>query len=159
MEEVISRKENYLFYLKLGPKLSVDYFFMAQVFSYWDIKLIPVSYKEFLNHVKQSHQHLMVVTRDLKSQGQFKILRKNFLDLAIINKKVTLFNLSSFGEILKFIQSKGVKYYYHYALPLDMDEVCLEMAKVIKKNGQTKDTWPGGVRVGVPLLADVLKEK
>lgn len=147
--------ELYMFFLLLTPKLPKYFFAFAKFFSELNIKLIPISLDDLMTVSKGKKNYIIVVNRDIQSNAVFRRMRRRYLDMALINNKFTLFEISSFDRSF-FLSDKNKKgIYHHFKLPEEVENICEKIYEVIYNDRKSQQTWPGGKRGTVPPLKDV----
>lgn len=145
-----SSREIFIFYLKNDNQMSENYFYLAEMFKYYGISLVPVTLKELKDIKHNNREYIVSVNSSMSTYKNFLHARKNFIDRMVLSKKFCLFDISSFA--MANISAKGFrnKSYHYFQLPVELKEVVKLIALSIYEDRRTKLTWPGGVRSKLP---------
>ena len=148
----MNENEHYLLFLQMSDELPPSFFHLAEKFSRYHIKLIPVQAADLLSLNENSRQYLITQVTDLTSFNRFRELRRRFLDIALMNKRLFLFDVSSFGPVVLADRMERLGTYCHYPLPLSFETLARSIAGVYYREKEQHQRWPGGRRGRLPSL-------
>jgi hypothetical protein len=141
---------NYIFFLKTSEALNGIYFQMANLFAQLNIVLLPVN-AEGLKNIDRHKKHYIIVCRnDLQSAQIFNEIKNSYLDFALSRGHVSLYDISSFSEIENANKYQNKKLYFYFPLPVDMNQVVMNVAIDYFKTKNEIEEWPGGKRSKIP---------
>lgn len=138
-------KDEWIFYLKLGPKLNENFFSLDRHFKQYGFNLIPVSFPNLLELIKNDETfHVIVVVGSKREAAYYlKNLSKPLRNLLRFNK-INLFSASSFGFVNESANLTFRGNYDFYPLPIKAAQLCDKILfKVLDQAADSKQ-WPGG---------------
>ena len=141
---------NYIFYLKSSEALTNVFFQMSELFGKLNIVLLPVSIEE-LQKIDRHKRHQIIVCRnDLLSATTFLEVKKLYLDFAMSRGHVAVYDLSSFSEIENAGKYQAKKSYFYFPLPINLQQVVMNVAIDYFNTKNQREEWPGGRRSKIP---------
>ncbi len=154
MNETKQPAIHYILYLQNKSELDRTYYLLAEVLAKINITLLPVDAEE-LRHFDRSQKYFLISISDSFSTAhQFQIARKNFLDSAMAQKKVMVYDVSSFSPIENAAKFENKNVYYHYQLPVSLKQLAMTIAVEFYKEKNSPVEWPGGKRAKLPAMPD-----
>ena len=90
-----------------------------------------------------------IICSDFKSYDHYLSLRKNFLDYALLNNRLSIIEANSFQklEIANSLQEN--RSYNFFKLPIEINLLAEEIVKIYNKRNLL---WPGGKKGKFPSL-------
>ena len=143
-------QELYIFYMKYSEKLHKDFFVFHNFFQEYGIKLVPIYPSQLPDLIKGSVPHILSVTNDLESKSVFDVFRKKFLDYALLNSRVSLYEVTSFPEILLTRKPGNETSYISLRLPQNFQDLSNQILYQYFSNKNISKKWPGGKRSTLP---------
>jgi hypothetical protein len=141
--------EKVIFFLNFNAKLPQYYFVISSFLKKFSITLIPVSPRE-VTRITNREAIMLTIIPDLETLTRFEAHRKKYLDFALRSKRISLYHISSFGSLqIKGQAVRGIKYHY-FRMPINFQEVCLEMARSLYRMDKEVSRWPGGKNFKLP---------
>ncbi|MBT3585912.1 MAG: hypothetical protein HN509_13480 [Halobacteriovoraceae bacterium] len=152
-----SSSDNYIFFLKLSPKLPSWYFTMSTIFSHFNIKLLPITLADLskINANSGKMQYIISLTPDMASYQVFSRFREKYLDFALKNNRFCLFDISSFGKIDLAYKIEKKKTYFYFQLPLEIGRICASITEAYFHHANDHQIWPGGRKSKLPTSTGV----
>ncbi len=142
----------YIFYLQLERDLPDHYIRLAENLQLYDISLIPIQLKDLDKISKQGkREHVITVIKDLETFSAFKEARENYFDFGIKSKKYCYYDVSSFESTSTSRQFTHGKSYYHFRLPIEIDDLAIEISEMYLGEKRMAELWPGGKRATLPF--------
>jgi hypothetical protein len=142
--------EKFIFYMKYSEKLNKDFFIFHSFFQEYGVKLIPIYPGQLPQLIKGKKPFIISVVKDLQSKTVFEAFRKNFLDYALINAGLTVYEITSFSKMLLRNKPGGEINYYSYKLPQAYSELSNQVLYEFFNAKKTSKRWPGGKRATLP---------
>ncbi len=153
MSAYYNDSEVYIFFLRLDSNLTEDYFQLAAYFKQYCISLVPVSAQEILEMESRNREYVLCLNTSMTTDSIFKRYQKKFLNFSLLSRKFCLFDLSSFSKIEIAPKAEYARSYHHFSLPIEMEEVVVDIALAIYEDRTKKQVWPGGRRAKLPELS------
>jgi hypothetical protein len=140
-------KDEWIFFLKLQPKLPEYYFQMDQHFKAYGYNLIPVNLSDFLELTKKDDGvNVVCVIHNYTELSYYLRKAKKLLLMLLRMNKIQLITASSYEITNENSNIRVRDSYDFYSLPLKRSYLCDKiLEKVIGKSLDT-DKWPGGKR-------------
>lgn len=140
-----SYKDEWIFFLKMGPKLPDFFFDMDQEFKQYGYNLIPVNLSDFLELTKKDNEvNVICVVRSYNELSYYIRKVSKLINMLLRMNKIQFFHASSFGAINESAKLRVRNRYDFYSLPIKKTYLCDKiLEKVIDKSVETK-SWPGG---------------
>ena len=140
-----------IFFLNLGP-LPRWYMYLAESFQDYNLQIVPIKPDQLKSLAVQYKQaHIIAATTNFKERKVLSNVLHRYLGWALKTGKFSFYHLSSFQQLFDYGFLKKRRLYSYYSLPIDIEEVTLEIAKNYYSKNKLKDKWPGGKKVGLPL--------
>jgi len=152
MSAYYNSSEVYVFFLRLESNLTEDYFHLASYFKQYCISLVPVTAQELLAIESKNREYVVCLNKNMGTDSVLKRHLKKFLGFSLLSRKFCLFDLSSFSKIEIAPKAEYAKSYFHYQLPVDIEETVVDVALKIYQDRTKKQNWPGGKSVKLPSL-------
>lgn len=143
---------NYIFFLQFGSELPKYYYSFSYFLTSWNIALIPIRVEQLTQIGLRDRVHILSVVNNFNTYKYFKYIEEKIIDFAILNKKICLYDITSFGPIGIFRKAQKTKSYYYYQLPINIENICQEIMKVYYNERIIDEKWPGGTRVKLPSM-------
>ena len=144
-------KNEWVFLLVLGGKLPPNFGTFAAEFSKLNVTLVPIQFDQLVQFFKGQNQiHLMTIVTDLAERKSFDEYLKIRLAFAVKGKLITVHHLTSFGAIDFGPQYSKIPNYFHYSLPLKIDETSSQIVAKYRQMRDNEEKWPGGKRGRLP---------
>lgn len=143
----------HVLYVQLTSSLTEEFLHLQGVLKKIDITLIPIYPKDLGRFLSFGHQILLAPTSCLKSKEQFQYLRKQVLDMALMQKKATLVHLNSFGPPRGLERPMKKGHYFHISLPETTFHICQILLKLCQRKDGNLEPWPGGKRAKLPFTS------
>jgi hypothetical protein len=141
---------NYIFFLKTNEALNAAFFQLANLFAQLNIVLLPVTTDELQNIDRHKKHHIIVCRNDLASAQIFNEIKTSYFDFALSRGHISLYDISSFSEIENANKYQNKKLYFYFPLPVDMNQVVMNIAIDFFKTKNEIEEWPGGKRSKIP---------
>jgi hypothetical protein len=140
-------KDEWIFYLKLQPKLPDYYFQMDQYFKGYGYNLIPVNLTDFLELTKKDEGvNVVCIIHNYQELSFYLRKAKKLLLMLLRLNKIQLITASSFAIANENANIRVRNSYDFYSLPQKRSYLCDKiLEKVIDKSMDTQK-WPGGKR-------------
>ena len=150
------KDENLVVFLSFGSINNKSVICLSSELNKFDIKLVPVEFDQ-INVLVKNGKNLIIIceTKNFNSKLIMDKLVKSSLGFALRAKLITLFHVTSFGEIEDLTDLKRLQYYIPIKLPATYD--CMA-EKIYTRFIQLKDSeqaWPGGRRSKLPNIDSV----
>ena len=142
--------EKHIFFLKYSKDLPMEFFYLSNELSAYGVKLIPIKAQELSILMDNSKIFVINLDNTLATHAQSLRYRKQFLEYAVLNRRVVLFDISSFGKFSCSYRAESNKNYFHFPLPDTIDEISKNVAVAYFKDSQQSRLWPGGKRAKLP---------
>lgn len=145
-------KDEWIFFLKMGPKLPDFFFNMDQEFKAYGYNLIPVNLTDFLELTKRdSEVNVICVVRSYQEFSYYTRNVSKIINMLLRMNKINFFHASSFGALNESAKLRVRNRYDFYSLPVKRTYLCDKiLEKIIDKSVETK-SWPGGNRPRMSL--------
>lgn len=154
MSETKQPAINYILYLQNKSELDRTYYLLAEVLAKINITLLPVDSEE-LRHLDRAQKYFIISICDSFSTAQqFQNARKIFLDSAMAQKKVMVYDVSSFSPIENAVKFENKNVYLHYQLPVSLKQLAMTIAVEFYREKNSPVDWPGGKRAKLPAMPD-----
>ncbi len=140
-------KTDWIYYLKLSPKLSKNFFDMDAHFKERGITLIPVTLSELLGLTKgEGDFHCVSCIASFADAKYYLKKARKIIHILLRSKRMHWYIASSFAftnEASLF----SVYGNYHFArLPIGVKKFCDIIVTTIHAKSNSKTKWPGGKR-------------
>ncbi|MDC1174734.1 hypothetical protein OAT67_05045 [Bacteriovoracaceae bacterium] len=142
--------ENIIFYWDGTGHVSPQFTSLSHKIKRWGITLIPVSSAELPELVDGRPRVLIVNTSTILQNEKYQKFKKNYLNFAVLNRKIKMIHISSFGmedDFRSVLRSLG---YSFHPLPLTATYVAGKAASVFYSEEMEEKQWPGGKRARLP---------
>lgn len=138
-------KDEWIFYLKLTPNLNENFFSMDRHFKSFGFNLIPVSFPNLLELIKDNETfHVVVVVGSRREAAYYvKNVSKPIRNLLRF-KKINLFAASSFSFINESSKLTFRGNYEFYPLPIKTAQLCDKIFTKVLDDTVDNRQWPGG---------------
>lgn len=136
--------DEWVFYLRLSPKLDRKFIALDAQFKNYGLNLIPVDFKNLCNITKNSLKANVIVL--VKNQREMELYNKHIrklMKMMIVCQRVQLFQVSSFSTCNHFDLGRKDNYHF-YQLPETRTNLCEQIISQIMDTPETKNVWPGG---------------
>lgn len=149
------KDQTIIFYLTCNNELSKEYFYFNELFNQHEFILVPVKVDQLQNIAASTEQeHIMVINTIKNSQElrDFNKYARHLLKYVLKSKRISFFNLSSFGsanDSRAFFHSKN---YFFINLPIDAKILTKKLIKYYQLKKSQSIAWPGGKRAGLSSL-------
>jgi hypothetical protein len=144
--------ERYIFFLQLTDELPSLYFHLGQILKAWGVMLIPLRLKDFKVIQDSRLSEMVVYLPDIASYRQYLKVQEEYLNICFNLKQVRLFEISSFRKNEKLHRLEKAKLYFHFSMPLPLEEVSLKILEEVQDRSQVVEKWPGGRRSKLPMV-------
>jgi len=140
-------KDEWIFFLKMGPKLPAYFFDMDTHFKNYGYNLIPVNLSDFLELTKKDEDvNIICVVRNYQELSFYLRKASKLLLMLLRMGKIQLFCSSSFEIVNESSKLRVRNNYDFYSLPIKRSFLCDKiLEKVIDKSVDGR-SWPGGKR-------------
>jgi hypothetical protein len=142
--------EHYIFYMKYSEKMSRDFFIFHNFFQKYGVKLVPIYPSQLPQLIKGKKPFVLSIVKDLQSQSVFESFRKKFLDYALVNARLTLYEITSFSKMILATKPGGEKNYFSFKLPQSYEELSNQVLYEFFSTKKVSKKWPGGKRATLP---------
>ncbi len=142
---------NHILYLQFGPKVDETFIKLSKFFQNYHMMLVPITVSDLKNYLPKNRENILVVTKDLQSYKQYRVLLKRFLNYSIRNSKMRVFEVSSFPIFhdMSLLREEKV---ITVSLPISMlDLARTVIPKVVTEEVSVENKWPGGKRAKLPV--------
>lgn len=144
---MMDEESDWIFYLKLTPKLPAKFFELDHLFRANGHTLVPVTFKDLVSINKgKSDFHVITAIGSFEEAGYFQKRVRKLAHYFLRSKRMHLYMASSF----KFVDDThlfGASGMYHYVqLPVGLKKFCDTITKTIKAKKSNKRKWPGASR-------------
>lgn len=138
-------KDEWIFFLKMGPKLPDFFFDMDQEFKAYGYNLIPIALGDFLEVTKRDMEvNVVCVVRSYQEFAYYRRRASKMINMLLRMNKINFFHASSFAALNESAKLRVRNRYDFYSLPIKRSMLCDKiLEKIIDKSVDTK-TWPGG---------------
>lgn len=141
----------YLFFLQLSQRLPDSYFRLAAYLIDYDVTLVPIYLNDLLKiSVNDFRPSILMLNNSLESNNNYQIYRKKFLDFALQTNKYVIYEISSFSPNPNSYKVRKNEYYNYYQLPIEIEYLASEIARIAYKHSSVKSAWPGGKNFRLP---------
>ncbi len=144
-------ESNHLFYLQLFENLDETFVSLSELLIKFNLYLVPIKKSELDLLKKSQKPHLVVLRRSLSEHFAFNDCRKTMIDDFVINARVNLYDISSFGEIAIPERLMNRHHYKHIPLPANLSHIATTLALDYYKEKNNRNEWPGGRRAKLPI--------
>ncbi len=136
--------------MRYSEKLNRDFFIFHHYFQLYGVKIIPIFPGQLSDLIKGSRPFVISVVKDIKSYFVFSSFRKSFLDHALLNNRLTLYEVTSFSSMI-FVKRPGKELnYFSYKLPQSFDDLSSKILYLFLTSKRDSQKWPGGKRATLP---------
>lgn len=141
---MMEEKSDWIFFLRLTPKLPAKFYELDHVFKQTGKTLIPVSFKDLISINKGEDKfHVICVIGSFDEAKYFEKRVRKLTHYFLRSRKMNLYTASSF----KFIDDThlfGSSGQYHYVqLPVGLKKFCDTITETINNKKLHKRKWPG----------------
>ncbi|MCO4754254.1 MAG: hypothetical protein KC478_07215 [Bacteriovoracaceae bacterium] len=142
-----SIKDEWIFYLKLSPKLPENFLFLDENFKQFGFNLIPVSFPNLLELIKTDETfHVVTIISSQKEAGYYmKHVSKHIKNLLRF-RKINFFTASSFDFINESSKLTFRDNYEFHKLPIQSSVLCDNIITTVLDKAVENTKWPGGKR-------------
>ena len=138
-----------IFFLKMSPGLTREYFVLASLMKSWDIHLIPIDYKD-LGRLKGKEKPVVICLKTkIDQEKAFRSLVNRSLLSAVRSGYLSLVDITSFGA-MESLSPYRKKNYLRISLPQNWLVVGACIYRVIQERDESVQKWPGGIRAKLP---------
>lgn len=139
-------QDEWVFYLKLDPKLDETFIKLDGEFKKYSLSLIPIDFKGLCEISKGvSRINVIVFVKNLNNLDYYTKRINKLMKMMIIHDRVQLFHISSFKECNHF--DLGYKdNYTFFDLPQLNSRLCESIISQIMDTPEIQKQWPGGRR-------------
>ncbi len=142
--------ENHIFFIKYTPQLPVEFFHMAKTFGEFGIKLVPVRPQDISGVMGKRKVFAISMDNSIATHRLSMDYKKRFFDYALLNRRLVLFDISSFGKALTAYRAERAKCYFHFPLPDTINHVVGKITAAYLRDKRDVHIWPGGRRAKLP---------
>jgi sensor histidine kinase YesM len=136
--------DEWVFYLKLSPKLDDKFIFIDSELKNYGLSLIPIDFKSLCEVTKNSYRaNIIVIVSNFRDLAYYNRYVKKLMKMMIVSQRVQLFHVSSFSDCNHFDLGKRNNY-HNYELPIAKSFLCQEIISQIMDTPEVKNLWPGG---------------
>lgn len=146
MERSRNETVHHIFFLKLTAELPDAFFQFSELFSKWNVNILPVTPSEFSSLQKGNICHVICVQNDFESYFALQEFRKKSLDFAMLQKRVIFFHLSSFSPIDIEAKLRRIGNYHFLPLPISYEVAAKFIGRTYYSEQKLGLKWPGGRR-------------
>ncbi len=134
---------HFIYYLKLGDKLTPDFIKLSEVLKKYEIQLIPIERRDLLKLSHRKELWIVSVNRSIATHKNLSLYFNRILNFSIMSGKVNFIELSSFSPLLKTNGVKRIDNYHHISLPVSVKEFALKLAQLYFNKQINNKSWPG----------------
>lgn len=140
-------RDEWIFYLKLAPKLNENFLALDENFKRFGYNLIPVSFPNLLELIKDTDNvHVVVVVGSQREAAYYmRNVSKPIKNLLRFGR-ITLSTASSFGFINESAKLTVRSNYDFYKLPIKATDLVDKILSTVLSKAVENTKWPGGVR-------------
>lgn len=143
--------DHVIFFITFKQKTPSLVIYLSSLLQQFDIKIIPIYYKEFLKLENRFHSTIITFTPSIEERKKMISFAKSYLYFVLLTGKINFFDLTSFAEIENLVKFKRKDYYHYLTLPIKMNEFCATIVNSCYKDMYSdQNVWPGGKRGGIP---------
>lgn len=142
--------ELFIFYVQYREKLGKDFFIFNNFFQQYGVKLVPIYPSQLGELIKGNPPAVLSVTKDIQSRQIFAGFRKAFLDYALVNSRVSLYDVTSFPELIFSKKPGNQSTYKCFRLPQSFEELSNQILYEFFTSKKVSKSWPGGKRATLP---------
>ena len=144
--------ERFIFFLKFTSELPFEFFQFSDKLSDYGIKLVPIRPQELSSMMSAKHVFVLGLNNSIRTNQLFQLYRKNFLDYAILSKRVDLYDVTTFSRLNSelALRAQRNQNYIHIPLPDTIDEIVNKVLVAYMKKNSDVQKWPGGRRAKLP---------
>ena len=113
------------------------------------IIIIPTKRKNLKNLLRGKGNILFTFARSMDDQSKLDELKSSYLNLSMINKKITFIEFNSFEKMGK--KSKFMNQHFQYVLPMSFSKISRTIADHVDDFYQVDRLWPGGNRARLTI--------
>ncbi len=154
MNETKKPTIHYILFLQNKKELDRSYYLLAEVLAKINITLLPIDLDELKNLNRTQKYYVISICDSFSTANQFQIARKNYLDSAMAQKKVMVYDVSSFSPIENAVKFENKNVYTHYQLPVNLKQLAMTIAVEFYKEKNSPVEWPGGKRAKLPTMPE-----
>ncbi|MEX0798819.1 MAG: hypothetical protein WEB87_04605 [Bacteriovoracaceae bacterium] len=138
-------KDEWIFYLKLTPNLSENFFSIDKEFKRYGLNLLPVSFPNLLELIKADETfHVVVLVTSQKEAAYYlRHVSKHAKNLLRF-KKINMYAASSFAFINESSKLTFRHNYDFYPLPIKAADLCDKITTKVLDKAVENTKWPGG---------------
>lgn len=141
---MMEQKSDWIFYLKLTPKLPKKFFDLDNHFKEMGYTLIPVTFKDLVSINKGENTfHVLTIISSFDESTYFEKRVRKLAHYFLRAKRMHMYLVSSFKftDDTHLFGSSGM---YHYVqLPVSIKKFCDTIGETIKNKKLHKRKWPG----------------
>lgn len=142
--------ELYVYYLQLEKTIDSSYIMLAAHLKEYGIELVPVHCHELDYFLRDGKIPIIIMTDTVQKDNTYKKYRREYLDFALRNNKLTVFHLNSFGHNHTLYTEEKRGTYVPMPLPMRVEDISLKMVEVFFSKRTSEKRWPGGTRSTLP---------
>lgn len=140
-----SIKDEWIFYLKLTPRLNENFLSLDRNLKQFGFSLIPVSFPNLIELIKAGDNFHLVIMVSSKQEADYYLrhVSKSIRNLLRF-KKINLFCASSFSFINESSKLSSRDNYNFYPLPMRTGDFCDKILSTLLDSAVENKKWPGG---------------
>lgn len=140
-----------IFYLDLKGRVTPLQVRISTKLAELGIPMVPIGPEDFIKiQQNQSASFVISLCNDFNSYKNFLLLRRRFLDMALVSGKISLLDVSSFGPVFLTNQIRNNSRYKHLSLPISLSDMMRELLMWYTNYQEKVQQWPGGRRARLP---------
>ncbi|MFA5582997.1 MAG: hypothetical protein WDA09_02185 [Bacteriovoracaceae bacterium] len=145
-------EQTIIFFLTCQSELPKEYFYFNALFGQQNFILVPVKVDQLQNLAASTDQeHIIVINTITKSEElkNYNKYARHLLKYVLKSKRISFFNISSFGSSNDTKVHFHSKNYFFINLPIDAKILSDKLIKYYELKRTEKIAWPGGKRAGL----------
>lgn len=151
MDNFNQEPTRFIFYLQFAKQLPRYYFQLANILSYYNIQVVPVSLDQLREMASNRNKMVVIVGEtDLQTRGKMRKALKSSLGVMMRYRKISLFHISSFEKNLELAPTEKSNNYYFVRLPESYELIVQQVCYFLAENLNVINKWPGGRRAKLP---------
>jgi len=145
-------RNDYIFFLNYSDELPEFFYYFSERFSNYNIKLIPINIDDIFKIEKNKVSFVLSVVTNLDAAVKYKLLQKRIVEFSLLNKRLFLFDVNSFGRISYYKKLIRMRNYVFYQLPASFIDITNDIFQIYDKISLKGSQWPGGSRARLPEM-------
>lgn len=144
---MMEERSDWIFYLKLTPKLPAKFFELDHLFKANGQTLVPITFKDLISINKgEAEFNVIIIAGSFDEASYFEKRVRKLAHYFLRSKRMHLYLASSF-KFLDDTHLFGSSGIYHYVqLPVGLKKFCDTITETIKNKRASKRQWPGSSR-------------